>query len=51
MPEPKKDCFIEHYDGFVKRTHTEKPSLEIIGAGIHFAGDYHGDHCYGSDKE
>ena len=33
------DCFIEHYDGFVKRKHPEKLRLEIVKADTHFAAD------------
>ena len=34
---PEEDCFIEHYDGFVKRKHPEKLRLEIVRADTHFA--------------
>jgi hypothetical protein len=36
---PDKDCFTDHYDGFVMRKHPEKLRLEIVSADTHFVDD------------
>jgi hypothetical protein len=36
---PEEDCFIDHYDGLVKRKHPEKLHLEIVSADTHFANE------------